>query len=185
MDERTNFGPLVSAVHAEKVARYIRHGIETDKARLLHGGLGKPSLPAGVSADGFWVKPTVFTNCTDDMLIATDEIFGPVMCILPYDDRESGFMEKLIVRANGTKMGLAAGVFTSDIDLAHKVVAQLQAGITWVNTWGESPAEMPVGGWKLSGLGVENGRKGLDNWVQNKSTLVEMGGSVATVFAKL
>lgn len=185
MDAKTNFGPLVSKVHAEKVTRYIQHGIHTDKAKLLFGGLGKPDLPAGVNADGYWVKPTVFTNCTDAMLIATDEIFGPVMCILPYSDADPAYLDKLIDRANGTAMGLAAGVFTSNIDLAHKVTARLQAGITWVNTWGESPAEMPVGGWKLSGLGVENGRKGLENWVQNKSTLVEMGGTVATVFAKL
>jgi betaine-aldehyde dehydrogenase len=82
-------------------------------------------------------------------------------------------------------MGLAAGVFTKNIDLGHKVMQRVEAGITWVNTWGESPAEMPVGGWKMSGMGVENGRRGLDNWVQNKSTLVEMGGSVATSFSKL
>jgi betaine-aldehyde dehydrogenase len=82
-------------------------------------------------------------------------------------------------------VGLAAGVFTKDLNLAHKVIAQLEAGITWVNTWGESPAEMSVGGWKQSGVGVENGKKGLEAWVRNKSTLVEMGGSVPTVFTKL
>lgn len=187
MHEATNFGPLVSKVHHEKVMKYIRHGIETDKAKLLYGGLGKPELPRGVDGNGYWVKPTIFTNCTDDMLITREEIFGPVLCILPYSDSgdSSSWLEKLITRANNTPMGLAAGVFTSNIDLGHKVVQRLEAGITWVNTWGESPAEMPVGGWKMSGLGVENGRRGLDNWVQNKSTLVEMGGKVATAFAKL
>jgi len=189
MDPNTNFGPLVSKVHWEKVAKCIKHGIEVDEAKLLHGGLGVPSLPAGVSKDGYWVKPTVFTNCTDDMLITTDEIFGPVLCILPYNDKASPSnpspIDTLIQRANNTPMGLAAGVFTKNINLGHKVVARLEAGITWVNTWGESPAEMPVGGWKMSGLGVENGRRGIENWVQNKSTLVDMGGSVATVFAKL
>ncbi|KAF2487797.1 betaine aldehyde dehydrogenase [Neohortaea acidophila] len=185
MDPNTNFGPLVSKTHHDKVTKYIQHGIETDKAKLLAGGLGKPTLPATVDANGYWVKPTVFTNCTDDMLITKDEIFGPVLCILPYADNRPGYVEKLVQRANNTTMGLAAGVFTKNIDLGHRVVAQLHAGITWVNTWGESPAEMPVGGWKMSGLGVENGRKGLDNWVQNKSTLVEMGGAVATSFSKL
>jgi betaine-aldehyde dehydrogenase len=184
-NENTNFGPLVSKVHWEKVTKYIQHGIEVDKAKLLYGGLGQPVLPAGVDKNGYWVKPTVFTNCTDSMLITTDEIFGPVLCILPYDDSTPDYLETLIQRANATPMGLAAGVFTKDINLGHKIVARLEAGIAWVNTWGESPAEMPVGGWKLSGLGVENGRKGLENWVQNKSTLVEMSGSVATVFAKL
>ncbi|KAI6866615.1 betaine aldehyde dehydrogenase [Hortaea werneckii] len=188
MDPTTNFGPLVSKPHWDKVTGYIRHGIETDRATLLAGGLGPiPSLPAACSKEGYWIRPTVFTNCTDSMLITREEIFGPVMTILPYSDRGSAdsYLPSLLARANNTPTGLAAGVFTKNINLAHRVVAQLQAGITWINTWGESPAEMPVGGWKLSGLGVENGRKGLENWVQNKSSLVEMGGTVGTVFAKL
>jgi betaine-aldehyde dehydrogenase len=187
MDPNTNFGPLVSKAHYQKVLKYIQHGIENDKAKLLYGGLGKPSFTqsSAVSSDGFWVKPTIFTNCTDEMVVAREEIFGPVMCILPYSDKQSDWIENLIARANNTSMGLAAGVFTKNIDLGHKVMQRVEAGITWVNTWGESPAEMPVGGWKMSGMGVENGRRGLDNWVQNKSTLVEMGGSVATSFSKL
>lgn len=185
MHPNTNFGPLVSKVHWEKVAKMIKHGIEVDKAKLLYGGLGSPQLPTGVSKEGFWVRPTVFTNCTDNMTITREEIFGPVMTILPYADSEPSDIEDLIRRANDIEMGLAAGVFTKNIDLAHRIVARLEAGITWVNTWGESPAEMPVGGWKMSGLGVENGRRGLENWVQNKSTLVEMGGSVGTVFEKV
>ncbi|KAK4547691.1 hypothetical protein LTR36_000648 [Oleoguttula mirabilis] len=189
MDPNTNFGPLVSKVHCAKVTNYIAHGINTDGAKLLFGGLGKPTLPPSAQAalqDGYWVKPTIFTNCTDDMLIVREEIFGPVMTILPYADTpDLSYIPTLIRRANNTPMGLAAGVFTTNIDLAHRVVAQLEAGITWVNTWGESPAEMPVGGWKMSGMGVENGRRGLENWVQNKSTLVEMGGTVASVFEKV
>lgn len=178
MDENTNFGPLVSKVHYQKVMQYIRHGVEVDKAKLIYGGPEKPETLKGMTKEGFWVRPTVFTDCTDDMSITTDEIFGPVLCILYYKT-----VDEVIQRANKTDMGLAAGVFTKDINLAHKVIAQLEAGITWINTWGESPAEMPVGGWKLSGVGVENGRKGLENWVQNKSTLVEMGGVVGTVFS--
>lgn len=181
-DPNTNFGPLSSKVHQQKVLSYIRHGIETDKARVLYGGktsAGAVSVPE-VLKDGYWVQPTVFTDCTDDMKIVQEEIFGPVMCILTYDT-----IEEAVQRANTTELGLAAGVFGKDINQCHQVVAQLQAGITWINTWGESPAEMAVGGWKSSGLGVENGRKGLEAWVRNKSTLVEMGGSVPTVFAKL
>ncbi|KAF2167231.1 hypothetical protein M409DRAFT_54417 [Zasmidium cellare ATCC 36951] len=184
-DPATNFGPLVSKVHHEKVFKYIRHGIETDHAKLIFGGLGQPELPSGVSKEGYWVRPTVFTDCTDAMLITTDEIFGPVMCILYYDDKDPHWLESLIARANNTNMGLAAGVFTSNIDLGYKVVQRLEAGITWVNTWGESPAEMPVGGWKMSGLGTENGRGSLEHWTQNKSTLVEMAGEVPTAFPKL
>lgn len=179
-DMNTNFGPLVSKAHYEKVRGYIKHGIEVDRARLLYGGLEKPdSLPSNLQ-NGYWVKPTVFTNCNDEMRIVKEEIFGPVMCILPYST-----LDEAVNRANATELGLAAGVFGRDINACHSVVKRLQAGITWINTWGESPAEMAVGGWKQSGLGVENGRRGLEAWVRNKSTLVEMGGKVATVFSKL
>ena len=178
-DEATNMGPLSSASHLEKVTSYIRHGIENDKAKLLYGGLGKPSVPKDLE-NGYWVRPTVFTDCTDDMKIVKEEIFGPVLTILYYDT-----VDEAVCRANATELGLAAGVFTRDINQAHLIIDQLQAGITWVNTWGESPAEMAVGGWKKSGLGVENGRKGIEAWVQNKSTLVDLSGTVPTVFAKL
>lgn len=181
-DERTNFGPLSSGAHRDKVVSYVRHGIEVDKARVLYGGDTSPravEVPAALR-NGYWVQPTVFTDCTDDMRVVREEIFGPVMCILAYDT-----VEEAVARANATELGLAAGVFGRDISQCHRVVAQLDAGITWINTWGESPAEMAVGGWKASGLGVENGRRGLEAWVRNKSTLVELGGSVPTVFAKL
>jgi betaine-aldehyde dehydrogenase len=185
-DPNVNFGPLVSRVHHTKVLSYIRHGITHDRARLLAGGSEPPHLPTSVSSKkGFWVSPTVFTDCTDSMKITTDEIFGPVMCILPYDDSHPTWREILLQRANHTPMGLAAGVFTRDLEAAHWFVARLEAGITWINTWGESPAEMAVGGWKASGLGVENGRRGLEGWVRNRSTLVEMGGAVATAFGEL
>ncbi|TVY81297.1 NAD/NADP-dependent betaine aldehyde dehydrogenase [Lachnellula suecica] len=180
LDPNSNFGPLVSEAHYKKVLSYIRHGIDTDKARLLTGGFSKPSkLPAGYE-NGFWVQPTVFTDCTDTMTITREEIFGPVLCILSYDT-----VDEVVRRANDTKMGLAAGVFGKQLSECHDVISRLQAGITWVNTWGESPAEMSVGGWKMSGVGVENGRRGLGAWVREKSTLVEGGGIVGTVFAKL
>ena len=176
MDPNTNFGPLVSEVHHDKVMGYIKHGIEVDKAKLLHGGPEKPKAIKGLE-DGYWIKPTVFTDCTDSMKIIQEEIFGPVLNILTYDT-----VDEAITRANTTSMGLAAGVFTKDLNMAHKVISRLEAGITWVNTWGESPAEMSVGGWKHSGLGVENGKRGLEAWVRNKSTLVDMSGAVPTVF---
>jgi len=178
MNPSTNFGPLVSKIHYEKVTGYIRHGIEMDKAKLLCGGLQKPPISSDLSS-GYWILPTVFTSCHDDMKIVKEEIFGPVMTILTYQT-----VEEAIRRANDTNLGLAAGVFTKDLNLAHKVVDQLQAGITWINSWGESPAEMSVGGWKMSGIGVENGTKGIEAWVRTKSTLVDMSGKVATVFTE-
>jgi betaine-aldehyde dehydrogenase len=177
-DPNVNFGPLVSEPHYKKVLSYIRHGIEQDKARLLCGGPERPeNVPAGLE-NGYWVKPTVFTDCRDDMKIVREEIFGPVMSILAYET-----VDEVISRANNTELGLSAGVFGKDLNLCHKVIAKLEAGITWINSWGESPAEMSVGGWKKSGVGVENGTKGIEAWVRNKSTLVEMGGEVPTAFA--
>lgn len=180
MDPNTNFGPLVSQAHYHKVLGYIKTGVEVDRAKLLYGGPERPEQIPQSLKDGYWVRPTVFTDCTDNMKIVKEEIFGPVMSILAYSS-----IDEAVQRANNTELGLAAGVFGKDINECHKVVKQLQAGITWVNTWGESPAEMAVGGWKQSGVGVENGRRGLEAWVRNKSTLIEMGGSVPTVFAKL
>ncbi|KAF7881574.1 uncharacterized protein EAF02_006262 [Botrytis sinoallii] len=181
MDANSNFGPLVSEIHHKKVLNYIRHGIENDKAKLLYGGPEKPTnIPSGHES-GFWVRPTVFTDCTDDMLITREEIFGPVLCILTYSTTE-----EVIRRANDTKLGLAAGVFGKNINECHEVIGQIEAGITWINSWGESPAEMSVGGWKMSGVGVENGRRGLNAWVRERSTLVQNGGGeVGTVFCKL
>ncbi|KAI1819152.1 betaine aldehyde dehydrogenase [Xylaria intraflava] len=179
-DKATNFGPLNSKVHHAKVTEYIRRGIEEDKATLLCGGLGQPAdLPSSLR-NGYWVRPTVFTDCRDDMVIVREEIFGPVMTILTYDT-----VDEAVRRANTTELGLAAGVVGRDIDQCHLVISRLEAGITWVNTWGESPAEMAVGGWKQSGVGVENGKRGLEAWVRNKSTIVEMSGSAATVFSRL
>lgn len=179
MDMNTNFGPLISEIHFQKVLGYINHGVEVDKATLLCGGPDKPKSIAGLD-EGYWIKPTVFTDCSDSMEIVQEEIFGPVMTILTYE-----FVEEAIKRANATPLGLAAGVFTKDLNMAHKVIAKLEAGITWVNTWGESPAEMSVGGWKQSGVGVENGKRGLEAWVRNKSTLVDMSGTVPTVFSNV
>jgi betaine-aldehyde dehydrogenase len=180
MGADSNFGPLVSETHYKKVLSYIQHGVDVDKAKLLHGGPSRPTnIPAGYEK-GFWVRPTVFTDCTDDMKITTEEIFGPVLCILTWDT-----VNEVVARANNTKLGLAAGVFGRDLNRCHDIVSKLEAGITWVNTWGESPAEMSVGGWKLSGVGVENGRRGLSAWVREKSTLVENSGTMGTVFSKL
>lgn len=208
MDPNTNYGPLVSEQHHDKVVDYIRWGRHVDKAQVLYGAgsndLSRTKIRNSAMERGFWCPPIIFTNCTDSMKITREEIFGPVMCILPYktdaeepsirdttsmpqpaptaSELKHPWLRPLLARANNTPLGLAAGVITQDLALAHHVVARLDAGITWINTWGESPAEMSVGGWKLSGMGVENGRRGLEAWVRNKSTLVELGGKVSSSF---
>ncbi|WP_444823296.1 betaine-aldehyde dehydrogenase [Yersinia pseudotuberculosis] len=165
-DERVNFGPLVSFQHRDSVMRYIDSG-KREGATLLIGGC---SLTEGALAHGAYVAPTVFTHCRDDMQIVREEIFGPVMSILSYQSEE-----EVIRRANDTEYGLAAGVVTQDLNRAHRVIHQLQAGICWINTWGESAPEMPVGGYKHSGVGRENGISTLEHYTQIKSIQVELG----------
>ncbi|MDR5885402.1 betaine-aldehyde dehydrogenase [Vreelandella janggokensis] len=166
MDSAINFGPLVSFEHQEKVLSYIALG-KTEGARVLVGG---EDWNSGTWANGAWAAPTVFTDCTDDMRIVKEEIFGPVMSVLAFDDEE-----EVVRRANDTTYGLAAGVFSESLNRAHRVIHQLEAGICWVNTWGESPSEMPVGGYKESGIGRENGVETLNHYTQTKSVQIEMG----------
>ena len=167
MDKNTNFGPLASETHLQKVLGFIKTG-GLEGARLLAGGA---RVLNGDFAKGNYVQPTVFTDCTDNMTICREEIFGPVMCILAYDDET-----EVIRRANDSSYGLAAGVITQDLNRAHRVIHQLQAGICWINTWGESAAEMPVGGYKQSGVGRENGLMTLQTYTRTKSIQVELGG---------
>ncbi|WCE07577.1 betaine-aldehyde dehydrogenase [Pseudomonas sp. JBR1] len=168
----TNFGPLVSTPHLEKVLGYIAQG-QAEGARLLIGG---ERVTQGDLAKGNFVAPTVFTDCRDDMAIAREEIFGPVMSILAYADED-----EVVRRANDTEYGLAAGVVTRDLARAHRMIHRLEAGICWINTWGESPAEMPVGGYKHSGVGRENGLTTLGHYTRIKSVQVELG-DYASIF---
>ncbi|CAE6814462.1 NAD/NADP-dependent betaine aldehyde dehydrogenase [Paraburkholderia domus] len=165
-DADTNFGPLVSAAQLQKVLGYIESGVQ-EGARLIAGG---KRLTEGHFRNGQYVEPTVFTGCHDDMRIVREEIFGPVMSILVFDDEDEA-----ISRANNTAYGLAAGVVTENLARAHRVIHRLEAGICWINTWGESPAEMPVGGYKQSGVGRENGITTLEHYTRIKSVQVELG----------
>ncbi|MGQ7816142.1 betaine-aldehyde dehydrogenase [Metapseudomonas furukawaii] len=171
-DPSTNFGPLTSFAHMESVLGYIEAG-RKEGARLVIGG---ERVSDGEFAKGAYVSPTVFADCRDDMTIVREEIFGPVMSILTYETEE-----EVIRRANDTDYGLAAGVVTRDLARAHRAIHKLEAGICWINTWGESPAEMPVGGYKQSGVGRENGITTLAHYTRIKSVQVELG-DYASVF---
>ena len=165
MDLGTQVGALISTNHMEKVLGYIQAGIDAG-ARLVCGG----KRVEGKLSKGNFVMPTIFADCTDDMPQVREEIFGPVMSVLRFSDEE-----EVIRRANDTDYGLAAGLFTRDLNRAHRVIAQLEAGICWINNWGASPAEMPVGGYKLSGIGRENGPETLKAYTQTKSVYVSLG----------
>ena len=166
MDPATDVGALISAEHRDKVLGYIDQG-RAAGARLVCGG-GRPADPA--LANGFFVDPTVFTACTDDMAIVREEIFGPVMSVLTFATED-----EVVARANSSEYGLAAGVFTRDIQRAHRVVARLEAGTIWINNYNITPIEMPFGGYKQSGIGRENGHAAIEHYTQVKSVYVEMG----------
>jgi betaine-aldehyde dehydrogenase len=165
-DPATNFGPLASAAQLDKVLGYIESG-NREGAQVLAGGT---RLIEGEFARGQYVAPTVFADCRDDMRIVREEIFGPVMCLLDFADED-----EVVARANNTSYGLAAGVVTESLARAHRVIHRLEAGICWINTWGESPAEMSVGGYKQSGVGRENGITTLEHYTRIKSVQVELG----------
>lgn len=166
LDPATQVGALISEQHMGKVLGYIEAG-KREGARVLAGGF---RVTAGALADGFFVAPTVFDGCTDAMRIVREEIFGPVMTVLAFDDED-----EVVERANATDFGLAAGVFTRDLARAHRVIARLQAGTCWINTYNITPVELPFGGVKQSGLGRENSRAALDAHTQLKSVYVNLG----------
>jgi betaine-aldehyde dehydrogenase len=161
----TNFGPLVSATHMRSVLAHIERG-KAEGARLVCGG---ERLTEGALGNGCYVAPTIFSDCRDDMTHVREEIFGPVLSLLAYEDEDEA-----VRRANATDYGLAAGVVTPDLARAHRLIHQLEAGICWVNCWGESPASMPVGGYKQSGVGRENGLATLRAYTRTKSVQIEL-----------
>ena len=162
LDETTNFGPLVSDRQMQIVQGFIAQGI-SESARLVCGGrrLERP---------GYYLAPTVFADVSDQMTIAREEIFGPVLSVLDFDDEGD-----VVARANNTEYGLSAGVFTRDISRAHRVIGKLQAGSCFINSYNDAPVEAPFGGMKLSGIGRENSKNAIEHYSQLKSVYVRMG----------
>lgn len=163
LDDATQMGPLVSAAQRDKVLTYVETA-KAEGARLITGGAAaKPNT-------GYYVEPTVFADVTDDMTLAREEVFGPVMAVLDFDHEA-----EVIARANATEFGLAAGVFTADLTRGHRVIGQLQAGTCWINAYNLTPVEAPFGGVKASGVGRENGHAAVAHYTQIKSVYVGMG----------
>ncbi len=161
LDEEVNFGPMVSENQMNIVLGYVEKGT-AEGARLVYGG-------ARIEGEGFYMQPTVFADVTDDMTIALEEIFGPVMSVLDFDTEE-----EVLSRANDTEFGLAAGVFTNDLTRAHRIVAGFEAGTCYINTYNLAPVEAPFGGSKMSGVGRENSKLAINHFSEMKTVYVSM-----------
>lgn len=162
MDPETNFGPMVSKRQMDIALGYIAKG-EAEGARLVYGG-------KAIDREGYYMEPCVFADVTDSMTIAREEIFGPVMAVLDFEDEAD-----VLARANDTEFGLAAGVFTRDLTRAHRVAAGFEAGTCFINSYNDAPVEAPFGGVKASGVGRENSKAAIEHYSQVKSVYVRMG----------
>jgi aldehyde dehydrogenase (NAD+) len=162
LDPKTEQGPQVSQEQMEKILHYVDLG-RKQGAKLVTGG-------ARHGDRGFFVEPTIFDNVNDTMAIARDEIFGPVVSVLPFQQ-----VDELVQRANDTTYGLAAAVWTKDIDKAHLFAKRVKAGTVWVNCYHVVDTNTPFGGFKMSGQGRENGEAALEHYTELKTVTVKLG----------
>jgi aldehyde dehydrogenase (NAD+) len=158
----TEQGPQVSQEQLDKILHYVKIG-QDQGANLLVGG-------KRVGNRGYFVEPTIFDNVKDDMTIARDEIFGPVVSVLPFKN-----MDEVIARANSTYYGLAAGIWTKNIDKAHTYAREVKAGTIWVNCYHVVDTTTPFGGFKMSGQGRENGEAALEHYTETKTVTIKLG----------
>jgi aldehyde dehydrogenase (NAD+) len=163
LDPQTQIGPVVSRGQLERVTGYLEIGRQ-EGATAVAGGA---RLTEGDLAKGFFVPPTVFVDAHDDMRITTEEIFGPVAAVMPFDT-----LEEVVARANRTQFGLGGGVWTRDIGKAHKVAKAVRAGTIWVNTYGVVDPAIPFGGMKMSGWGKDLGMQSVEDYLTVKAVWI-------------
>lgn len=163
LDEATEVGPLISEEQRERVSGYVATGVR-EGAQVLAGGDVRP-----VVDEGYFATPTVFGDVGNGMTVAQEEIFGPVVAVIPFRD-----VQEVVAMSNRTRYGLAAGIWTRDLGRAHSVAAALKAGTVWVNTYGSTAVELPFGGFKESGHGREHGLEGIRLYSEVKSVMMNL-----------
>lgn len=173
-DEGSQMGTVAFDGQYKKVLDYIEIG-KSEGATLLYGG-GAPTDRTGLG-EGLFIEPTVFGDVSNQMRIAREEIFGPVVCLLRFHEEDEA-----VAIGNDTPFGLAAGVWTENVARAHRVAGRLRAGTVWINTYRRTNYASPFGGYKESGLGRENGSSALDEYTEVKSVWVNMGGAIKDPF---
>ena len=171
LDPDSEMGPLISQGQYDKVSGYVEGAVE-EGATLLTGGESRDDVP-----DGLYYPPTVLSDVTNDMTIAREEVFGPVVAVLTFSDED-----EVVEQANDSEFGLAAGVWTENIRRGHRMADRLEAGVVWINTYRKSSFTMPFGGFKKSGMGVEKGKEAIREYVKTKSVWVETEGEVSDPF---
>ena len=162
VDADTQMGPLISAEQHDKVLGYLSSGLDA--------GAHAPAGGGRAGERGYFVQPTVLTDTKPDMKVEREEIFGPVVCAIPFNSEE----DDVIASGNDTNYGLAAGVWTRDINKAHRTANRLRAGTVWINCYSVFDAAMPFGGYKESGWGREMGHNALDNYLETKSVVTQL-----------
>lgn len=169
-EESTTVGAVISESHGQKILDYVASA-KQEGAVIACGG--ERVVPENDHLKGCFISPCVITGCTDNMKVVQEEVFGPVISVLPFDSEEEA-----VQRANSSPYGLAAGVMTNDIQRAHRVSSTLQAGIVWINNYNVFPPEVPFGGYKMSGFGRENGLPAINDYSQLKTVYVEMNKNI-------
>jgi aldehyde dehydrogenase (NAD+) len=163
-DANVNHGPQVSKAAQERILSYVESA-KSEGAELIHGG-----TQSGIPEKGYFIEPTVFANCTNDMKIVREEIFGPFVVIQSFKTED-----EVVTKANDSDFGLGAAVFTKDIMRGHRVAGAIEAGMVWINSSQDSHFGVPFGGYKQSGIGRELGQYALSSYTQVKAVHVNLG----------